>query len=159
MHLINPSVLNLALAGVLGSVAATALADPASDFEAYDSNGDAKISLEEFQARGGEERAFRQSDADRDAKLTRDEFMKSASSKGRSQNSQAVDDAVVTAKVKALLLTDESVKGLEVDVDTHNGTVLLSGLVQNPAHITQAEKIARNVEGVKDVKNELKIKG
>ena len=159
MHLINPSVLNLALAGVLGSVAAAALAEPNSDFEAHDSNGDAKISLEEFQARGGEERAFLQSDADRDAKLTRDEFIKSAASEDQPQSSQPVDDAVVTAKVKALLLKDESVKGLEVDVETHNGTVLLSGLVRNPAHITQAEKIARNVEGVKDVKNELKIKG
>lgn len=159
MHLIHPSVLNLALAGVLGSVAAAALAEPASDFKAHDSNGDAKISLEEFQAHGGEERAFRQSDTDRDAKLTRDEFIKSAASKGDAQSSQPVDDATVTAKVKAQLLEDESVKGLEVDVDTHDGTVLLSGLVRNPAHITQAEKIARNVEGVKDVKNELKIKG
>lgn len=159
MHLINPSVLNLALAGVLGSVAAAALAEPAPDFEAHDSNGDAKISLEEFKARGGEERAFRQSDADRDAKLTRDEFIKPAASRDHAQSSQPVDDAVVTAKVEALLLKDESVKGLEVDVETHNGTVLLSGLVRNPAYITQAEKIARNVEGVKDVKNELKIKG
>lgn len=159
MHLINPSVLNLALAGVLGSVAAAAVAEPNSDFEAQDRNGDAKISLEEFQARGGEARAFRQSDADRDAKLTRDEFIKSAAGKDHPQSSQPVDDAVVTAKVKALLLKDESVKGLEVDVETHDGTVLLSGLVRNPAHITQAEKIARNVEGVKDVKNELKIKG
>ena len=159
MNLINRSALNLALASILGSVAVTALAEPASAFEAYDSNGDAKISLEEFEARGGDERAFRHGDADRDNKLTRDEFVASAAEKGRAQSSQPIDDARVTAKVKAVLLSDESVKGLDVDVETHNGTVLLSGLVQNPAHITQAEKIARNVEGVKDVKNELKIKG
>lgn len=159
MNPIKRSVLNLALAGVLGSIAAAAVAGPGSDFEAYDRNRDAQITLKEFQAQGGEERAFRQGDADRNNKLTRDEFIKFAADSDRAQGSQPVDDALVTAKVKALLVKDESVKGLEVDVETHNGTVLLSGLVQNPAHITQAEKIARHVEGVKDVKNELKIKG
>lgn len=74
------------------------------------------------------------------------------------QDSLLPGDGRIIAKAQTLLLKDASVKGLELDVETHNGTVLLFGPVRNPAHITQAEKIARNVEGVKHVQNELKIK-
>jgi len=69
-----------------------------------------------------------------------------------------VDDAWITAKVKALLLKDEGVKGLNVNVETHQGMVQLAGWVNSPAQIAQAETIARSVEGVKGVSNDLQVK-
>jgi hyperosmotically inducible protein len=69
-----------------------------------------------------------------------------------------IDDAWISAKVKALLLKDEGVKGLDVNVETHKGTVQLAGWVNSPAQIAQAEAIAGSVEGVKGVKNDLQVK-
>lgn len=68
---------------------------------------------------------------------------------------KTVDDAAITARVKAMLLQDESVKGLDVNVETHKGTVRLGGWVNNPMQIALAERIARGVEGVTGVKNDL----
>jgi len=152
--------LDLTLAGVLSVFAAApALAAPATpSFKAYDGNGDGTISLEEFQAQGGQEQAFREGDANRDQRLNSDEFIKASANNDRIKAGKYVDDAWITAKVKALLLKDEGAKGLGVNVKTHKGTVQLSGWVKNEAQIAQAEKIAHSVEGVKGVKNDLRIK-
>jgi len=60
--------------------------------------------------------------------------------------------------LKTLLLKDEGVKGLDVNVETHKGIVQLAGWVNNPSQVAQAEKIARGVEGVKTVENDLQVK-
>lgn len=165
MKPLNRSLLTLTLAGTLSALAGTAVAAPASsaaasDFKAYDTNADAKISLDEYQAQGGQEDTFRKSDRDGDNLLSRDEFSRSMNnSSERAKTGQFMDDAWITAKVKALLLKDEDVKGMDVNVETKHGTVQLSGSVENPAHIMQAEKIVRGVEGVKAVKNDLQVKG
>jgi hyperosmotically inducible protein len=121
------------------------------------------ISLKEFQAPGGQEQAFIEGDVNRDKRLDNDEYFKAIAANERPSNDRVkageyVDDAMITAKVKALLLKDEGVKGLEVNVETHKGTVQLSGWVNTPAQMAQAEKIARSVEGVKEVSNDLQIK-
>lgn len=156
--------LPLALAAALSVVtAATAVAAPAGQpalpsFKAVDRNGDGTISPDEFQAQGGLEQAFREADANHDNRLSQDEFTKAVAINDRARAGKFVDDAVITAKVKALLLKDEGVKGLDVKVDTHKGTVQLSGWVNNATQIAQAEKIALGVEGVKAVRNNLLIK-
>ena len=71
---------------------------------------------------------------------------------------QTVDDATVTARVKAALLQADDVKGLAIDVDTVQGTVRLTGNVQNPAQSQRAEQIARSAEGVQRVENQLTVK-
>lgn len=75
----NPTnrILSLTLAGLLSATAATsALAQPtAADFKTLDSNGDGKISKEEFKAQGGQDDAFRQVDADGDNSLSAEELM------------------------------------------------------------------------------------
>jgi hypothetical protein len=98
------------------------------------------------------------SDADGDHFLNKNEFIKANSNNDRIKVGKFVDDALISAKVKALLLKDESVKGLEVNAETHKGTVQLSGWVSNPEQIPKAEKIAYGVEGVKAVRNDLQIK-
>jgi hyperosmotically inducible protein len=124
----------------------------------YDSNGDGMVSPEEFRAQGGQEQAFRDGDANHDGRLSSDEFIKASAASDRLKAGKLIDDAWITAKVKALLLKDEGVKGLDVKVQTHKGMVLLSGWVNDPSQIAQAEKIARGVEGVKMVSNDLRVK-
>lgn len=69
-----------------------------------------------------------------------------------------IDDSVVTTKVKAALLSDVAVNGLDVNVSTNKGAVQLSGFVDNNAQITRATEITRSIEGVKDVINMMTLK-
>lgn len=155
----NRSVLKLALAGVLSAASASALAAPVMPgFKSADSNGDGVISLAEFVAQGGVEQAFREGDANRDSRLSSNEYIKASANNDRIKAGKYVDDAWITAKIKALLLKDKSVKGLDVNVDTHQGAVQLSGWVNTPDQIALAEKIALGVEGVNGVRNDLLIK-
>lgn len=68
-------------------------------------------------------------------------------------------DAAITAKVKAAFVGDKTVRATDVNVETFRGTVQLSGFVDNTTDIGRAVDIARNVEGVKSVKNDLRVKG
>lgn len=161
MKSIDSRILNLALAGALGALTATsALAAPAvmPSFQTTDSNGDNMVSLQEFQEKGGIEQAFHEGDANRDRRLSSDEYTKAIANNDRLKADKYIDDALITAKVKALILKDEGVKGLGVNVETHKGMVQLAGWVNTPEQIIEAEKIARSVEGVKGVKNALLVK-
>jgi hyperosmotically inducible periplasmic protein len=71
----------------------------------------------------------------------------------------AVDDAALTTKVKAALLADDQVKGTQINVDSNGGTVKLTGTVDTPAQITRAVEIARGVQGVRTVENNLTASG
>jgi osmotically-inducible protein OsmY len=70
----------------------------------------------------------------------------------------AVDDDVVTAKVKARLVDDEVTKAYQINVETFKGTVQLSGSVGSEEARSRATELAKNVGGVKDVKNSLQIR-
>jgi hyperosmotically inducible protein len=67
-------------------------------------------------------------------------------------------DSALTAKVKAALLADPGLKSLAVSVTTYRSEVLLSGFVNSPDQIQKAVAVARGVEGVQSVKNELNVK-
>jgi hyperosmotically inducible protein len=69
-----------------------------------------------------------------------------------------ISDSVITTKVKTALLADSDIKGLDINVDTVKGEVKLSGAVNNQSQIERAEKIARNIDGVKGVQNKVTIK-
>lgn len=164
MKHLTRSVLNLTLGGALGAFAAApALAAPADKasapgFAVYDRDKDGAVSQAEFLVQGGHEQAFHEGDANRDNRLSGDEFAKASAYNDRLKADKGIDDAWISAKVKALLVRDEEVKGLDVKVQTHKGMVLLSGWVDDAGKIAQAEKIARGVEGVKVVSNDLRIK-
>ena len=160
MKSINPRFTTLLIAGVLGGVtAAPVLAAPApADFKRYDSNGDGRISLEEYRAHGGKPRAFHDGDTNHDNSLSEEEFVKAVAIDDRIKLGKYADDAWITAKVKASLLKDEGLKGLDVNVETHKATVQLAGWVDTPMQIAEAEKIARSVEGVKAIQNDLHVK-
>ncbi len=73
--------------------------------------------------------------------------------------SEAVGDTVITGKVKAALLADSNVKGTDISVETNQGDVTLSGTVASQAQIDDAVRIARGIDGVKNVENKLTVKG
>lgn len=69
-----------------------------------------------------------------------------------------VDDSIITGKVKAALIGDEVIKSMDIGVVTRKGEVQLSGFVNNQTQIDRALLIAKAVEGVTSVGNEMKLK-
>jgi osmotically-inducible protein OsmY len=69
-----------------------------------------------------------------------------------------VDDTVITGKVKAAIFDEPSLKSAEINVETFKGIVQLSGFVSSAANQTTAMQVARNVSGVKSVKNDMRLK-
>ena len=76
----------------------------------------------------------------------------------RSKPATFVKDSVITTKIKTKLAAEHlgSAKHIKVDTDK-NGVVWLSGTANNQAEVDKAVEIARNTEGVKSVKSNLKI--
>lgn len=85
----------------------------------------------------------------------------SGDQKSSSQRStgQVIDDATITAKVKSALMADSEISGLKIDVDTMQGKVRLKGEVKTLALRKKAESIAKGVEGVQSVNNQLVVTG
>ena len=70
-----------------------------------------------------------------------------------------LDDTVITTKVKAAVFSEPSLKSAEINVETFKGVVQLSGFVSSQANINKALEVARSVNGVKSVKNDMRLKG
>lgn len=68
-----------------------------------------------------------------------------------------VNDAAITAKVKSNLLWNKHTDGLDIDVDTENGVVALTGTVKSAIQRDLAVQIARNASGVRRVVDELTV--
>jgi hyperosmotically inducible protein len=69
-----------------------------------------------------------------------------------------VDDSVITTKVKAGILNATALKSGEINVETFKGVVQLSGFVNSQADASKAVEIARGVQGVTSVKNDMQVK-
>jgi osmotically-inducible protein OsmY len=69
-----------------------------------------------------------------------------------------VDDTVITTKVKAAILEQPNLKSAEINVETFKGVVQLSGFVNSQANVESAMMVAKNVGGVKSVKNDMRVK-
>jgi len=71
---------------------------------------------------------------------------------------QVIDDASITARVKTALAKDEGLRdAVDVNVDTYRGNVQLSGFVNSPDVARRAAQIARSIEGVQTVTNNLQV--
>lgn len=69
-----------------------------------------------------------------------------------------IDDAVITAGVKAAILNEPVLKVSEINVETYKGVVQLSGFVSSADSVATASSVARSVKGVKSVKNDIRLK-
>lgn len=70
----------------------------------------------------------------------------------------AMSDSWITSKTKIALFADERVKGTQVSVDTMKGGVVhLRGKVDSAEAKSAAGDIAKGIEGVKSVKNDLQV--
>ena len=67
------------------------------------------------------------------------------------------DDSSITASVKSKLVAEKTANLTRIEVDTTNQVVTLSGTVASAAEKTKAEQLARQVDGVKSVKNNLQV--
>ena len=71
---------------------------------------------------------------------------------------RAVDDSVITAKVKSALIADPTTKAHQIEVETFKGEVQLSGFVDGAEARERASQVAKDIEGVKAVKNSLQVR-
>lgn len=81
-----------------------------------------------------------------------------AVSRGQSTMGEYVDDSGITTLVKSRMLEDKAVSGTSISVETLNGTVMLSGFAKSGSERMAAERIARGVNGVKMIKNDIAIR-
>src|SRR5271154_6023469 len=70
---------------------------------------------------------------------------------------QSLDDATITTEVKAKFVEDRQVSALDIKVATFKGTVQLSGFATSMSEIERAGEIARGVNGVSSVKNDIRL--
>ncbi len=71
---------------------------------------------------------------------------------------QTIDDAAITTALKGKYVLDDELKAHDINVDTVNGVVTLTGAAPSQAAIDRATSIAKTVDGVKDVQNQLTVK-
>ena len=81
-----------------------------------------------------------------------------ASTQKQESTGQYGDDTVITTTVKAAILNEPSLKVSEINVETFKGVVQLSGFVRSEDSIATAARVARGVNGVKSVKNDIRLK-
>ncbi len=74
------------------------------------------------------------------------------------QAGQAIDDAAITTSIKGKYLADDTLKGLDISVETQHGVVTLTGSVQSDSAKELATTIAQGVDGVTSVNNQLTVK-
>ncbi|HEX5539307.1 MAG TPA: BON domain-containing protein [Methylophilaceae bacterium] len=129
-----------------------------SSFKKLDMNNDGMLSKTEAGKEDLFAEHFSAADIDKNGKLDQAEYTEYRSQVEKKNLKRVLSDTEITAKIKAKLVKDAGVKSLKIDVETYKGVVLLSGFVETPQQIKQAENIAKSVEGVESVKNSLILK-
>ena len=85
-------------------------------------------------------------------------FMGCAATQKRESTGQYVDDTAITTKVKTAIFNEDSLKTMQINVKTFKGEVQLSGFVNSAQVVKKAGEVARSVDGVTSVKNDLVVK-
>lgn len=85
-------------------------------------------------------------------------FVACASTAKRESAVEYAGDSVITAKVNSLLAEDDFFKLFQIRVETYKGAVQLSGFVDSQQTVDIADQIARSVNGVRSVENNLIVK-
>jgi hyperosmotically inducible protein len=69
-----------------------------------------------------------------------------------------VDDTTITTQIKSRMAADPTVAALSISVETLKGEVQLSGFAKSAAERSKAEVIARDINGVKRVRNDIVVR-
>jgi osmotically-inducible protein OsmY len=85
-------------------------------------------------------------------------FLGCAATHKRESTGEYIDDSAITAKVKAAIFNEPTLKTLQINVETFKGVVQLSGFVDSAQSVNKAGAVAGNVKGGVSVKNDLVIK-
>jgi hyperosmotically inducible protein len=86
-------------------------------------------------------------------------FLVACSSEPKRESAgEYLDDSVITTRVKAAILAEDTLKVSEINVETYKGVVQLSGFVSSRDAESKAVKVARGVKGVKSVKDDMRVK-
>jgi len=80
-----------------------------------------------------------------------------ASTRTQQSAGEVIDDTVLTSKVKMALIDDPITKAGQINVETYRGVVQLGGFVDNAEQRDQAGRVARSIDGVTEVRNDLRI--
>ena len=131
---------------------------PSARFLNLDLDHDGYVSRAESQKLVELSRTFEDADIDHDGRLDPDEFARAESIMQSQAAVQYIDDSLVTARVKAMLLKELQLKSAEVSVQTMNGKVLLSGFVDSDQELKKVVQVASSVSGVVGVRNGLVVK-
>jgi osmotically-inducible protein OsmY len=91
------------------------------------------------------------------AALTAAAFAVGCTGIGQKTAGQTVDDAAIVAKAKAAFVADPIVKATDIKVDSYKGEVQLSGIARNPEEARRAEELVRHINGVKTVRNDVRL--
>jgi osmotically-inducible protein OsmY len=95
------------------------------------------------------------------ANMTREEYEKNRADyerdKGSSSIGQGANDSWLWFKTRAALLTTADLRDSTINVDVENDVVTLTGTVETAAQKAKAEQVAKGIEGVKRVNNQLKV--
>jgi osmotically-inducible protein OsmY len=81
-----------------------------------------------------------------------------ASTATQESTGQYLDDTAITARVKAAIFNDASLKSAEINVETFKGVVQLSGFVNSAADIQTAVRLVQGISGVRSVRNDMRLK-
>jgi osmotically-inducible protein OsmY len=81
-----------------------------------------------------------------------------ASTPTQSSLGEAIDDTVITTRVKTAFIEDPDLKALQINVETFKGIVQLSGFVATRAEVNKASTVARQIDGVASVRNDILVK-
>ena len=82
---------------------------------------------------------------------------KSEQDRPTTEAGEAITDSWITTKVKADLLATDGVAGTDINVDTKDGVVVLSGNVKSKAEVDKAVTVARGIKGVTKVDSKLTV--
>jgi osmotically-inducible protein OsmY len=81
-----------------------------------------------------------------------------ASTSQQSSTGQYLDDSVITTKVKTAIFNEPSLKVNQITVETYKSVVQLSGFVDSSDSMNKAVAVARSVDGVSSVKNDMRLR-
>ncbi len=81
-----------------------------------------------------------------------------AVTRGQESVGAYIDDTTITTQIKGRYVENKAVDAASIKVETLNGTVLLTGFAKNTTEKATAESIARGVNGVKSVRNDIAVR-